>query len=72
MFLSKKGETMKYINKDILKKLGGAALTFAIGAVFTYGADVMKETLLASVKGMATVQTEEDPDEEETEESEDE
>ena len=56
---------MKYINKDILKKLGGAALTFAIGAVFTYGADVMKETLLASVKGMAAVQ--DDPDEEESE-----
>lgn len=62
---------MKYINKDILKKLGGAALTFAIGAVFTFGADMMKETLLASVKGMAMTQNE-DPDDEETEESEDE
>lgn len=61
---------MKYVNKDILKKLGGAALTFAIGAVFTFGADMMKETLLASVKTMAVVQN--DPDDEETEESEDE
>ncbi len=62
---------MKYVNKDILKKLGRAALTFAIGAVFTFGADMMKETLLTSVKGMAMPQNE-DPDDEETEESEDE
>lgn len=63
---------MKYVNKDILKKLGGAALTFAIGAVFTFGADMMKETLLASVKGMAAAQNEDPDEEEETEESEDE
>lgn len=63
---------MKYVNKDILKKLGGAALTFAIGAVFTFGANMMQETLLASVKGMAAAQNEDPDEEEETEESEDE
>lgn len=59
---------MKYISKDILKKLGGAALTFAIGAVFTFGADMMKESLLTSVKGMAAAQSDEDPEEENDEE----